>query len=50
MWEVLGRMHVETEGEVVQSPLVLEVHQVTWWRAVVDVAQSQQVLVHQWHE
>ena len=47
VWEVLGRMHVEAEREVVQPPHVLEVHQVTWWRVVGDVAQSQQVLVHQ---
>ena len=46
VWKVVGRMHVEAEREVVESPHELEVHQVTWWRVVVDVAQSQQVLVH----
>ena len=45
--EVLERMHVEAEREVVQSPHVLEVHQVHCRRVAVDVAQSQQVLVHQ---
>ena len=44
---MLGRMCVEAERVVVQSPHVLEVHQVTWWRVVGDVGQSQQVLVHQ---
>ena len=47
VWKVLGRMHVEAEREVVESPHVLEVHQVTWWRVVRDVAQRHQVLVHQ---
>ena len=38
---------MEDEREVVESPHVLEIHQVHWRRVVVDVAQSQQVLVHQ---
>ena len=29
---MLGRMHVEAEREVVQSPHVLEVHEVHWRR------------------
>ena len=41
---------MEAEREVVESPHVLEIHQVTWWRVVRDIAQSQQVFVHQWHE
>ena len=32
---MLGRMHVEAAREIVESPHVLEVHQVTWWRVVV---------------
>ena len=39
---MLGRMHVEAEREVVESPHVLEM---PWWRVVRDVA-----LAHQCYE